>query len=334
MINRDTTDVETSEILIQAISMTRLYFQKFASVTLLVLGVSFCPVFVSVAPAQQTGENEKQQEGTNKDEKASDSATKDDKKWKAEKQSNQQKKKENESKNASSSSADDKSDDKGDSGPGGTKLREDYPGTDEAMKGQMETNKLKGLEFEEGQQSQNPYKMEMKELETRVDSLKEKVFRSKSRIALLKETVLSGKLAGSRAIIIHISELGSQYALTQASYSIDGDRVFNESVEDGSLADKDQIEVYNGMVEPGHHRVGVLFRYQGSGYGIFSYMDEYKFKIKDACEFEAIEGKNTIIEVRPVEQGNALTKAYDKRPKVECKTHTVDYSAEDIAGAQ
>ncbi|MFU8806709.1 MAG: hypothetical protein ACNA8W_23070, partial [Bradymonadaceae bacterium] len=83
-------------------------------------------------------------------------------------------------------------------GPGGTPLRTDYPGTEASLQPRMDTDRIEGLEFGEGG-SAEAYDLRVKELETKIDDLKEKVFRSKSRIVLLKETVLSGNLAGSRA---------------------------------------------------------------------------------------------------------------------------------------
>lgn len=232
----------------------------------------------------------------------------------------------------------DKGESKSGKGPGGRQLRTDYPGTDEAMKGQMETQPLEGLQFEEGKKQKNPHVIEMRELRTRVDNLKEEVFRSKSRIAMLKERVLSGRLSGSRAVIVHISDLGAQYKLRRVAYSIDGERVFNETDRDGSLSSKDKFEVYNGVIEPGHHVVSLLLKFRGSGLGIFNYMQEYKFKVQDSCEFEAVEGKNSIVEIRLTRTGNFLTQSYEKRPAVKCKVHTVDYTkkgaAKNVSGSK
>src|SRR6516162_5230303 len=48
---------------------------------------------------------------------------------------------------------------------------------------------------------QGSYTVRLHDLERRVDELKEQIFRSKARLNLLKETVLHGVIAGSRAII-------------------------------------------------------------------------------------------------------------------------------------
>lgn len=217
-------------------------------------------------------------------------------------------------------------------GPGGRPLRTDYPGKEEAKQPSMDTKRIEGVQFEEGNQPDDAYDMRIRELETKVDDLKEKVFQSKSRVVLLKETVLSGNLSGSRAIISHENVLGSGFNMRRALYSLDGSRIFNESDESGSLSERDQIELYNGSITPGNHNLSVLLEFQGSGYGVFSYMEGYKFKLKDSCQFKAPEGKNTLVRVRIVDRGGALA-SIEERPAIECIVSTVDYTASDVGKA-
>ncbi|QDG52721.1 hypothetical protein FIV42_18840 [Persicimonas caeni] len=214
-------------------------------------------------------------------------------------------------------------------GPGGKPLREDYPGTDESKKARMETERIEGLNFEEGEAAEDSYDVRIRELETKVDDLKEKVFRSKSRIVLLKETVLTGNLAGSRAIVSHVNDIGGSYVLKRAHYALDGSRVFNKTDNDGSLADKDDFELYNGSITPGAHRLSVLLELKGSGYGLFSYMDGYKFTIKDSCDFTAQEGRSTILKVRLIDRGGAFA-AYEERPAIECVLSSVKLSGDGL----
>lgn len=218
------------------------------------------------------------------------------------------------------------------SGPGGRPLREDYPGTDESKQERMATEKIEGLEFEQGETPEDVYDMRIRELETRVDDLKEKVFQSKSRIVLLKETVLSGNISGSRAIINHNTEVGGAYQLMRVLYSLDGARVFNQSDKNGSLADKKNFEIYNGSISPGNHKLSILLELKGSGFGVFSYMEGYKFRIKDSCQFKAQSGKNTIVDVELFDRGRGKYE-YEERPAIRCSVSSVDYAAEDIANA-
>lgn len=214
-------------------------------------------------------------------------------------------------------------------GPGGKPLREDYPGTEESKRARMDTERIEGLNFEEGEAADEAYDVRIRELETKVDDLKEKVFRSKSRIVLLKETVLTGNLAGSRAIVSHVNDIGGTYKLKRAHYALDGSSVFNKLDTDGSLDDKDNFELYNGSITPGAHRLSVLLELKGSGYGLFSYMDGYKFTIRDSCDFTAQEGRSTVLKVRLIDRGGAFT-SYEERPGIECVLSSVKLSGDGL----
>lgn len=207
-------------------------------------------------------------------------------------------------------------------GPGGRPLRTDYPGTDESLQSTMDTNQVQGLQID-GSQPQEAYQMRIQELETKIDDLKEKVFQSKTRIVLLRETLLSGNLAGARAILIHKTSLGSAFKLREALYSLDGTKIFGQVDKNDSLADKRTFEFYNGTVSPGVHNLSVFLKYQGSGYGVFTYFDGYEFDIRTSCQFKAEEGKIAQIRVVAFEKGNIAT-SKENRPDTRCEVQYFD----------
>lgn len=207
-------------------------------------------------------------------------------------------------------------------GPGGRPLRTDYPGTDESLQARMDSNQVQGLQVDPNM-PQEAYSMKIQELETKIDDLKEKVFQSKTRIVLLRETLLSGNLAGARAIVIHKTDMGRAFKLREALYSLDGSKVFGQVDRNGSLADKNSFEVYNGGIAPGNHNLSIFLKYQGSGYGLFPYFNGYDFDIRSSCQFKAEEGKISQIRVVAYEKGNAATSKED-RPFTRCEVQFFD----------
>jgi hypothetical protein len=167
------------------------------------------------------------------------------------------------------------------------------------------------------------YELRVKELEEKVNDLKEKIFRSKSRLVLLKETVLRGKIAGSKAVLVHRNEMGNSFKLEQAIYSLDGNQIYNKRDQDGDLADKETFELFNGAIVPGKHNVSVLLVYRGNGFGVFSYLQGYKFTIRSSYAFNAEEGKTTKVSVVAYEKGN-FTTALEDRPDVRYETEFFD----------
>jgi hypothetical protein len=163
----------------------------------------------------------------------------------------------------------------------------------------------------------------LRDLERRVDELKEQVFRSKARLNLLKETVLHGVIAGARAIITHKNEMGSMYMPIRYTYALDGNEIFSKVDETGKLADQKEFEIYNGAITPGNHTLSVQMVYQGNGYGVFSYLKGYKFTAKSSHTFTASEGKQLQLKVVGFEKGNAVTTDPKDRPAVDFRENVM-----------
>ena len=163
--------------------------------------------------------------------------------------------------------------------------------------------------------SAGTYDVRLRDLEQRVNELKEQVFRSKARLALLAETVLQGVVAGAQAVIVHSDKMGSSYQLVRIVYSLDGAPIFNKADESGALSEHDEFEVYNGSIVPGEHTLTVSLQYRGNGYGIFSYLKGYRFNINSSYTFTSAEGKVTDLRVVGYEKGGP-TAPLEERPQL------------------
>jgi hypothetical protein len=171
--------------------------------------------------------------------------------------------------------------------------------------------------------TQGSYTVRLHDLERRVDELKEQIFRSKARLNLLKETVLHGVIAGSRAVITHRNEMGGMYTPIRYVYSLDGQEIYSKNDESGKLGDQKEIEVFNGSITPGNHTLSVQMVYQGNGYGVFSYLKGYKFIAKSSRTFTAAEGKQLQMKVVGFEKGNPVTTDPKDRPAVDFRESLV-----------
>ncbi|HEY3354987.1 MAG TPA: dihydrolipoamide acetyltransferase [Polyangia bacterium] len=166
------------------------------------------------------------------------------------------------------------------------------------------------------------YSVQLKQLEQRVSELKEQIFRSKARLNLLKETVLHGVIAGSRAMILFKNEMGSAFKLVKVVFALDGVQIKALSDETGKLNDAEKFEVFNGAIVPGPHTVMVMLVYRGSGFGVFNYFKGYKFTVRSSHTFTAGEGKLTEITARGYEKGN-ITTPLAERPAVDFKLNVL-----------
>ncbi|RKH17173.1 dihydrolipoamide acetyltransferase, partial [Corallococcus praedator] len=156
----------------------------------------------------------------------------------------------------------------------------------------------------------------VKTLEEQVVDLKEKIYRSKARLLLLQETVMGGDLStGARAVLVHKNEMGNAFQLESVVYALDGAPIFTQVDTQGDLNRHQALEVFNGRIVPGQHQLAVRLVYRGSGYGVFSYLEGYKFKVQSSYTFNAESGKVTTVNVVGVEKGGLTTDLKD-RPAV------------------
>lgn len=160
------------------------------------------------------------------------------------------------------------------------------------------------------------FEVKVKSLEETVSELKEKIFRTKARLLLLQETVLGGDItAGAKAVLVHKNDMGASFVLESVSYALDGAPIFTRADDTGELDKKKEIEIFNGRIVPGNHQVSVKLQYRGSGFGVFSYLEAYKFKVQSSHTFNAEGGKVTTIKIVGFEKGNITTDLKD-RPAV------------------
>jgi len=158
--------------------------------------------------------------------------------------------------------------------------------------------------------------LKVKTLEERVNDLKEKIFRTKARLMNLQEMVIGGDItAGAKAVLVHRNEMGSSFVLESVAYALDGAPIYTKVDQEGDLDKREEFEIFNGRIVPGNHQVSVKLTYHGHGYGLFSYLEGYKFKVQSSYTFNAESGKSTSIKIVGFEKGGLTTELKD-RPAV------------------
>ena len=169
------------------------------------------------------------------------------------------------------------------------------------------------------------YNIKLRAIEERVNELKEKIFQSKARLIQLQEVVLQGSISGAKAVLIHRNDMGSSFRLSRAQYALDGTPIFNRfDMGTGDLGVQDEIELFSGSIAPGTHQISVYLEYKGHGYGVFSYLNGYNFKIKSSYTFSAEEGKATTVRIVGYEKGGITTQLAD-RPAVRYDIETTRF---------
>lgn len=156
------------------------------------------------------------------------------------------------------------------------------------------------------------FQTRVKTLEEQVADLKQRIVMAKSRLIALQEKVLGGDLSnGARAVVYHRNELGSAFVVESAVYVLDGSPV-KTLANSKDLEKVDELPIFDGRIVPGQHQVNVIMKLRGSGFGIFSYLEGYKFQLTSSYVFNAEAGKVTTVKAVAFEKGGFTTDVKDR----------------------
>lgn len=155
--------------------------------------------------------------------------------------------------------------------------------------------------------------VKLRDLEQRLDDLKEQIRRQYTRLGLLTERIYDGGGGAARATVKFSSELSGVFRVARVLVVLDGAVLYNRTDPVGTQTGPFEIPVFDGLVPPGDHTVQVLVNLQGEGHGIFSYMRGFRFEVRSTHSFTAVEGKTVDLEAVSFEKGTSTT-PFEERP--------------------
>ncbi len=173
------------------------------------------------------------------------------------------------------------------------------------------------------------YDMKLRELEEKVVTLKEKIFRSKTRLMLLKERVLNDVIAEAKAVVVHVNEMGNSFKLESVLYHLDGEKIYFQDATSGVL-DKEKFEIFANNVLPGNHVLSVEMIYKGDS-TVFAYLKDYTFKLRTNYTFYATKGKVTTVQAVGYQKGD-ITWDLTKRPSITFRVAQASYTKDQVDG--
>jgi hypothetical protein len=172
------------------------------------------------------------------------------------------------------------------------------------------------------------YDHKLRELEEKVVGLKERIYKTKTRLLLLKERILNDVIAEAKAIIVHADEMGPSFKLQRVIYHLDGDKIYYQDDHSGNLDQKDRFEIYSANVLPGNHVLSVEMTYRGDS-SVFTYLRDYVFKLRANFTFYATKGKITRVQSVGYKKGD-ITWDLTKRPSITFRVRQTSYTKDAI----
>ena len=140
-------------------------------------------------------------------------------------------------------------------------------------------------------QEDGDFSKQLMDIENEVNDLKERFFKSKATLRLLKESIVQGAVEGAKAKVWIKNNLGSGYVLDgNIQCSIDGIDFPTSGNEKGELSSQKEFPIIEKEIQPGTHSVEVKVSLRGNGKGFFSYVNKYSFTVNRVGNFSAKQG--------------------------------------------
>ncbi len=158
------------------------------------------------------------------------------------------------------------------------------------------------------------YDLRMDEMQSGMNELREDVFRSRSRLFLLREQVLNDSLGGAQMIITHINELMKSFNMISVVYSLDGTQIFSAHRDGSTIEKQKELELLRRSVLPGAHNLSVQVVLEGRGRFIFAYPKAYRYTITTSHAFTVDTGQTVELDVIGYLQKGV--KDYAQRPGI------------------
>jgi hypothetical protein len=172
------------------------------------------------------------------------------------------------------------------------------------------------------------YQTRLRELQNRVVALKEEIFRTKTRLTLIKERLLNNVIAESKLVLVHDNDLSGSYKVMEVVYYLDDNKIYFGDSSSAEARGTKAFNVYDGNVIPGHHVLAVEYVLKGDS-AFFTYLEAFRFRVRSTFTFFAPRGRISVVRAKLYERGGALSDFRD-RPHVKFDTEQLPYTRENL----
>src|SRR5262249_39780006 len=138
-----------------------------------------------------------------------------------------------------------------------------------------------------------------------INPIKEKVYSTKTQAHELQESVLRGKITGSKALISFDNQADGFFAFKTAEFYVDG-QLIKKIASEGKKEPPKKLDVFDGDIASGEHTLQAKVTYSGSDkslYQAFSYFKDHEFTVDTTEKFNVEYGKTTLVKLVALDRG-------------------------------
>ena len=166
------------------------------------------------------------------------------------------------------------------------------------------------------QEDTTDFNKQLMDVENEVNDLKERFFKSKATLRLLKESIVQGAIQGAQVNVWYRNELSSAYVPQSILCRIDGKEFSTNPTEASSnLASQREYKIISTNLSAEQHTIEVVVKLNGNGKGLFSYVNKYSFEVKGGNTFTPKQGDECTLYVK-LEEKKGFALSFLDRPTI------------------
>jgi len=112
--------------------------------------------------------------------------------------------------------------------------------------------------------------------------------------------------------LVHHDKMGKSYRLRHLTYEVDGRLVHDRRMQRSER----KLVILQTQLPAGSHTVVVFAEYRGHGSGVFSYLNDDRFKVRSEHKITLADADRIQLDIVAFEKGGATT-PLDERPALE-----------------
>ena len=145
--------------------------------------------------------------------------------------------------------------------------------------------------------------LELREMERKVEAMKEEILKQKLLLRQVEEDVLYGAITKTRANIVFRNEAHEFFQLVECKFFIDNELVKAIAAKDLPKNGALPFSVFDAEIPPGKHELKVVAYYTIKKKMVFSYVEKYQYSVDASRLFEAQQGRTRAVDVTVFDRG-------------------------------
>ncbi len=128
--------------------------------------------------------------------------------------------------------------------------------------------------FSRENNSESVYQNEIKEFDRIIDQINKDIKKEEKDINFLKNSLINNEISASKLVVKLLNKDSGYFKITKIKITMNGNNILTRET-----LDKKELTLFNEAATPGLYTFNFDLYVEGAGYGIFTYMKSYKFRV-------------------------------------------------------